>query len=127
MAHENSLQALKKECRRLETLTSQVVCKEKALLQRLRTTEEFQRMSVGGEHRALLAKDDAAEGRLEGSSGGYEEDKSREKSGDMAFLGEFVIKQQEALEKERQDKIHEVCDSLQNVWFSHRKTTDVDQ
>ena len=117
IAHENSLQALKKECKKLELLTKQIVYKEKELLGKYKQTQEFQRMSVAGlEEKGLLEKN-SSESRV---SGGYEEDKGETQKGGNAsiFLQDFVIKQQEAMEVERQEKIVDVCDSLQNVTLS---------
>ena len=98
-------------------MTAQVVYKEREVLRKYKTTQEFQRMSVGSiEHKSLLDDEDREDSGNAAPRGGYEETKGEvQKGNSIALLQEFAVKHQEVIEKERQEKIHDVCNSLQNV------------
>lgn len=102
--YENSFQAFRKECKKLETLTAQTLVKEKEVLEKYRQAQEFRAITAPGlESKGLLADDGQAEtfrANLQDS---------------QEFLKEFVIRQQENIEVERSEKIEEVCNSLENV------------
>lgn len=110
-AYKNSLQALKKECKKLETLGTQIVFKERELLGKCRPTQKFQTMNdPEPERRSLLESEQENYAVV---SGGYEENKGETQKGNEAQ--DFIMKQQEELDLERHERIIEVCDSIENV------------
>ena len=104
-AFENSSQAFTKECKKLEELTSQLIMKEKYVLEKCRQTQEYNFIAKPElEKKGLLEDDDH-----------YRVETKKTSSND--FLRGFVVKHQDDIEIERQEKITEVCDSIQNVFF----------
>jgi len=113
-AYENSLQALKKECKKLETLGTQIIFKERELLGRYRQTQKFQRMNESEPEKKRLLESDHDSYSI--VSGGYEESKGEIQKGNEANLDQdFLMKQQEEMEVEKQERIIGVCDSLEHV------------
>lgn len=113
-AHENSLQALNKERKKLKTLDTQIIFKERELLGKYRQTQEFQRMNDPEPEQEHLLEHEYDNSYT--ASGGYEESKGEVQKGNEASQ-DFLMRQQDELEEDRQKKILEVCDSLDNVFY----------